>query len=137
MDISKGFFITGAVWLLIGMALGMYMGANENFTLAPVHAHINLLGFTLMTIFGIAYRVVPGLTDNIFATAHFWLHQVGTAVTLIALFMFYNSGSKLAAGILPPATGLIFLGIVAWLFNLLRNRDWQGSAAPARRPQSR
>ena len=54
MNISKAFFITGALWLLVGMGLGMYMGANENFTLAPLHAHIDLVGFVLMTLFGLA-----------------------------------------------------------------------------------
>jgi hypothetical protein len=60
MNISRILLITGALWLLVGISLGMWMGANQDFALAPVLAHINLLGFTLMTIFGIAYRVIPG-----------------------------------------------------------------------------
>lgn len=121
MTISRGFFVIGAVWLLIGMALGMKMAATQDVTLIPVHAHINLLGFTLMTIFGIAYRVIPALNGNIFATAHFWLHQVGTAVTLVALYLVLSGTAPAAEAILPFSSGAIFLGIVAWLINLLRN----------------
>jgi len=42
--VSAAFFATGVICVLIGMGWGMYMGANENFTLAPAHAHLNLLG---------------------------------------------------------------------------------------------
>ncbi len=41
--VSAAFFTVAVLLLLSGMALGEYMGATEEFTLAPVHAHMNLL----------------------------------------------------------------------------------------------
>ena len=46
MDISRGFLVMGACYLLVGVLFGMYMGGSGDHSLAPVHAHINLLGFT-------------------------------------------------------------------------------------------
>ena len=37
----------GAIYLVIGLALGLHMGASHDFRFAPVHAHINLVGFVL------------------------------------------------------------------------------------------
>lgn len=119
MNISRIFLITGALWLLVGISLGMWMGAHQDFTLAPVHAHINLLGFTLMTIFGIAYRVIPGLADTAFAKAHFWLHEVGVLVTLICLPLVIQGNHGLEP-VLAAAEGVIFLGIIAWTINVIR-----------------
>ena len=42
--VSAAFFAFGALCLLGGMTLGMQMGASQNFTLMPAHAHLNLLG---------------------------------------------------------------------------------------------
>lgn len=120
MNISRIFLVTGALWLLVGIGLGICMGAREDYTLGPVHAHINLLGFTLMTIFGIAYRVIPKLAENLWARVHFWLHEVGVLVVLVSLFL-------LASGIMPAIVPVlavseiaVFLGIVAWTINVFR-----------------
>ena len=53
MNISNTFMRLGVLTLIGGMALGMWMGANQNFTLRPVHAHVNLLGFVAMMLFGL------------------------------------------------------------------------------------
>lgn len=119
MNISRIFLITGALWLLVGIMLGMWMGAHQDFTLAPLHAHINLLGFTLMTIFGIAYRVMPDLANSTFATVHFWLHEVGVLGTLIflALVLTGRTGVEM---LLAASEGVVFLGIIAWTVNVIR-----------------
>lgn len=67
MNISRGFLLIGSLYLLVGVVMG---GSGDHW-LAPAHAHINLLGFTLMTLFGIAYRVMPAMSGNTLARAHF------------------------------------------------------------------
>ena len=55
--VSAAFFMTGALCLLIGMCWGMAMAATENFALAPAHAHLNLLGWVTMSIYGTFYAL--------------------------------------------------------------------------------
>ena len=38
------------LYLIVGIGLGIAMGATENFTLRPVHAHLNLLGWTTLAL---------------------------------------------------------------------------------------
>lgn len=45
--------------LLVGLCLGIGMGVAQDFTLAPAHAHLNLVGFVLPFAAGLYYRVVP------------------------------------------------------------------------------
>ncbi len=121
MNISRNFLIIAACYLLIGVGFGMHMGASQNFALAPVHAHINLLGFTLMTLFGLAYRLIPALAGNALGRAHFWLHQVGAAGTLLFLFLLLSGIAPAVAPLMPVFEGLVAIGIVVWLINLYKN----------------
>lgn len=121
MNYSRNFLVIGALYLIIGIGFGMYMGGSQDFTLAPVHAHINLIGFVLMTLFGLAYRLIPALAGNALAKAHFWLHQIGAAGTLLFLFLLISGIAPAVAPMMPIFEGLIALGIIAWAINLYQN----------------
>lgn len=123
MNISRNYLVIGSLYLIVGIILGMYMGGKQEFTLAPVHAHINLLGFTLMTVFGIAYRVMPQLAGNSLAKVHFWLHQIGGLVLLIGLFLLMsgNLSEAVASKVMPVSEIVVFLGMVAWAVNIFRH----------------
>lgn len=56
MDISAICFILAAIMALTGMTMGIYMGAMHDFTLAPAHAHLNLLGWVTLAIYGLYHR---------------------------------------------------------------------------------
>jgi hypothetical protein len=83
-------FITGGLAALTGMGLGIAMGISQDFRLAPVHAHLNLLGWVSMLLYGLYYRGAPRLagrlawTQVLVATAGFvamtgglWLYLQG------------------------------------------------------------
>jgi len=62
------FLKIAALYLVAGMTLGAYMGATENFALAPVHAHVNLLGFMIPTLVGLIGLVRPAVLETRLAT---------------------------------------------------------------------
>lgn len=123
MNISRSFMVMSAIYLIVGILLGSYMGGSGDHSLAPVHAHINLLGFTLMTVFGIGYRLVPGLAEGTLPKAHFWLHQVGALLLLIGLFlMMTGTVAEATIGpVFPILEGAILLGAVLWLVGVVRH----------------
>jgi hypothetical protein len=65
------------VILLVGMLAGITMGILQNFTLAPAHAHLNLVGGVLLFLFGLYYRLVPAAGATTLAKVQGWLHMVG------------------------------------------------------------
>lgn len=122
MNISRSFLLVGSLYLLVGIGLGSYMGGSGDRTLAPVHAHINLLGFTLMTAFGLAYRLIPGLADTVLAKGHFWLHQIGALLLLVGLFLMMSGrvAAETIGPMFPVAEMAVLLGALLWAVNLFR-----------------
>jgi hypothetical protein len=123
MQISRNFLVAGSLYLLVGIVMGMYMGGSGDHTLMPVHAHINLLGFTLMTLFGLVYRVVPELTASSLARVHFWMHQLGVLVLLVLLFLIIGGfAAEARIGPFMPIGEVVILGAtLCFALNLWRN----------------
>ncbi|MBR0938115.1 hypothetical protein [Bradyrhizobium jicamae] len=65
------------VVLLLGMLAGIVMGIRQDFTLAPAHAHLNLVGGVLLFLFGLYYRLFPAVGSTPLARLQGWLHIVG------------------------------------------------------------
>jgi hypothetical protein len=58
-------FITAALaCLLTGMSMGIWMGIAHDFTLSPVHAHLNLLGWVTLALYGLIHRAYPALAQS-------------------------------------------------------------------------
>ncbi|WP_338766893.1 hypothetical protein [Massilia sp. METH4] len=73
------------LYLVVGVAIGIAMGASQNFTLRPVHAHVNLLGWTTLAISGLIYTVFPQTGDTLLARVHFWLLNLALPVMMGSL----------------------------------------------------
>jgi cbb3-type cytochrome oxidase subunit 1 len=67
------FLMLGAAMLVLGVAMGIYMGIVHDFQLSPVHAHVNLVGWVSLSLFGIVYRLFPELQGRKLARLHFLL----------------------------------------------------------------
>ena len=55
--VSLWFFAVAPIYVLIGMGFGIFMGASQDFTLAPAHAHLNLIGWVTMALYGTFYAL--------------------------------------------------------------------------------
>lgn len=78
--IASVMMCASAVLLLIGMLAGVVMGMHQDFTLAPAHAHLNLVGGVLLFMFGLYYRLVPAAGRSAMATVQGSLHVAGALV---------------------------------------------------------
>lgn len=84
-DRSRTWFRLAALHFAGGVALGVVMGASGDHSLFPVHAHLNLLGWVSMALFGLIGTLHPSINEGRCATAQFWMHNVGVPVMLGAL----------------------------------------------------
>ena len=85
ISVSNNFLRLGVLSALVGMALGVWMGANQDFVLRPVHAHINLLGFASMMLFGLFYRAFPAAGRGWLPMSHFVLSVIGFLILMPSL----------------------------------------------------
>jgi len=75
------------IYLMVGVGMGMYMGATQAFQYAPVHAHVQLLGWASMALVGLIYDRFPKAGGSRLGLAHFWLHNLALPVAMVALFL--------------------------------------------------
>ena len=64
------FIVLAAFMLVCGVAMGIYMGIAHDFSLAPIHAHTNLVGWASLALFGLVYRAYPELQQRRLAAMH-------------------------------------------------------------------
>ena len=80
--LAKTCWISSPLYLLVGMAFGIWMSATQDHTLAPAHAHLNLIGGVLLALFGTFYMLVP-------AAAASRLAKVQVAITHLAIWTMF------------------------------------------------
>lgn len=115
-NVDWNYIVIGAAWLVLGMTLGIVMGATNNFQFMPVHAHINLVGFACHAIFGMAYRQWPAMKLSRIAPYQFWIFVIATPITLIGLVFTLTGGPVLPTilGSFGLLTGAILFFIMIW-----------------------
>lgn len=77
MRLAYWFFLVAVLAGLAGMGLGIHMGIVHDFSLMPVHAHANLLGWASMFLYGLFYRADPAAEATRLAKVHFGLAASG------------------------------------------------------------
>jgi hypothetical protein len=113
------FLRLAGIYFLVGVGVGYAMSITENFAQMPVHAHINLLGWVSMAIFGLIYAVWPSAARTRLAKAHFALYNIGLPIMLIALSVFV-AGTKSAGPVIGIGAMLVIIAIVCFVINLFR-----------------
>jgi len=124
---GAGFSCAGVVWLklsvlylIAGVALGIAMGATENFTLRPVHAHVNLLGWATLAVAGLVYSVFPAAGRSRLAKVHFWLLNLAMPVMLGALTVLLL-GNRGVIPVLAISEIVAAGGVFAFALNIFLN----------------
>jgi hypothetical protein len=116
--VSDRFLQLAVLFGLVGMGLGVWMGKTENFTLAPAHAHINLLGWVSMALYGLFYRAIPKAAEGVLPLIHFWVALISYLVMVPALIMFLlgNKGIDMVLGLSTMGVwvGMAVFTIIVW-----------------------
>lgn len=119
--LSKAFILCGVFYIIIGMSVGLYMAANQDFTLRPLHSHLNLMGWVSMLLFGLYYAVVKDAGVGKLPKIHFTLANIGMLMTAPGLFLFYTG--NLDAEILAKlGSSIFFLSILTFGWVVLRTK---------------
>lgn len=105
------------VYLVAGMSMGVFMGATRNFTLAPVHAHVNLLGWVMLAIAAAVFKLWPQAAATRLAQVFFWLYNLCLPVTLVALALLLT-GHPGPEPVLAASEIGVWLGGVLFVLNL-------------------
>jgi hypothetical protein len=111
------FLVLAALMLVVGVGLGIHMGIAHDFLLAPVHAHINLVGWASLALFGIVYRLYPEMAQSRLAGLHFILAAPAAVMFPLGIALSILAERPLVAIV---ASLLWFAGVLLFLANLVR-----------------
>ena len=106
----------GAVFLIVGMIWGIEMGIRQEFSLAPAHAHFNLVGGVLLLVVGLYYRMVPAARDSALAQWQSWLHIVGAVLFPVGVAVVIKKGETF---IILPIIGSLIVVTATAMFALI------------------
>jgi hypothetical protein len=107
------------VILLIGMLAGIVMGVEQNFMLAPAHAHLNLIGGVLLFLFGLYYRLVPAAGTSTLAKVQGWLHMIGAILFPVGVAVVLLKGPSFEVA---PIVGSLIVVVAMALFVVIMFR---------------
>lgn len=110
-----------SLYFVVGVVLGMVMGMANSFQFISTHAHVNLLGWSSMTLFGLIYHSFPSITHNALAKVHFWLHNIGLPIMLLGLVCYALRYNALAVPLMSLGGVLVVIATVTFSINLWRN----------------
>ena len=57
--------------------MGIFMSLSQDFTIRPVHVHVNLLGWVGFFLYALFYRHFPDVSATRLSQAHFWTAIIG------------------------------------------------------------
>ncbi|KLK92882.1 hypothetical protein AA309_12235 [Microvirga vignae] len=100
MTASSLSFKLAVLFVIAGMAMGIGMAASQNHAIMPAHAHLNLLGWVSLFLFGIYYERRPALNASRMALIQVALWSVGTVIMTIAvaaIHLGYHAADPIAA----------------------------------------
>src|SRR6476661_10277390 len=116
MKASSVSFPAAVLMVVTGMVWGIVMAVSHDHAAMPAHAHLNLLGWVSLFLFGVYYRLHPSLDSSRIALVQVAIWIGGTVVMIIGVGLVHTgrvSGEPFAAigSLVAIAAMLVF----AWL----------------------
>lgn len=135
----KAFIRASLLWFAGGVVLGVSIAIHPQWIVyMPAHAHMNVVGFLTMLVFGVGYQLLPRLFGHPLhsqrlAVAHLFAANLGLAGLVLGFLVRVRSESA-ARWLIASGGALFTLGALFWVYNLWRTFD---AAAARQRARAR
>ena len=133
----KAFIRASLAWFALGITLGLAIAAYPPWVVyRPAHAHMTVVGFLTMMVFGVGYQLLPRLFGHALhsrwlAVAHWWMANVGLGGMVTGFLLQPHVGTRSAP---VTATGgtLFALGALGFVYNMWRTFNLADARARTR-----
>jgi hypothetical protein len=120
----------------IGMCLGIWMGVSGDHTLGPIHAHLNVIGWLSLAVFGLYHRG-SGRPATRLDRVQVTCAAIGVPAFTGGLAIYLGTSSEMVEKIVFPiglaGTFLCLGSMILFLIVILRDAR---AGAPALKPQA-
>lgn len=109
-----------AVYAILGMAIGIVMAAMQNFTVAPAHAHLLLLGWVSTFLYGLFFAACPRAAESGLARWHLLAAHGGVVlmvpgIALVKVGVAAGESLAITGSVLSISGIVLFSGLVFML----------------------
>ena len=116
MKASSLSFPAAVLFVTAGMVWGIVMAISKDHSAMPAHAHLNLLGWVSLFLFGLFYHLHPTIDRSRAAVAQVCIWMGGTVVLTVGVGLIHTGraiGEPIAAvGSFIALADMVFFG---WL----------------------
>lgn len=130
MKASTLCFRAAVLLVVVGMVWGLQMAISGDHSAHPAHAHLNLLGWVSLFLFGIYYRLHPALERSKVALAQVSIWIAGVIVQAIGVALVTTGtpqGEPAAAG----GSIVVLLSMLVFGWSVFRAPEGTGVIAQA------
>ncbi len=136
MKASSLSFRAAVLFVIAGMGWGIVMAGTDDHSAMPAHAHLNLLGWVSLFLFGIFYHLHPVLDRSRTALLHCWIWIVATVIATIGIGLVTagnpSIGEPLAGiGSVILLADMMLFAVIVFRRSSAENKVSVGSAIPA------
>ena len=78
-------FQAAVLFVVAGMIWGIVMAISDDHSAMPAHAHLNLLGWVSLFLFGIFYHLHPAIDRSRAASVQVWIWIASTVILTIGV----------------------------------------------------
>lgn len=108
-----------SIYAVIGMAFGIYMGIKQDFSLMPSHAHLNVLGWLSIALYGLVLARFPDMARSRLAFIQGVIAHIGVIVFVpgiaLAILTDHETTQLVMIGsLLVLAGGVLFVPLI-WM----------------------
>jgi hypothetical protein len=123
-------FRAAVLMVIAGMIWGIVMGISQDHSTLPAHAHLNLLGWVSLFLFGIYYHLHPTVDLNPLATRQIWV-WIGATIILTIGVGLVHSGHAIGDPVAAVASLVVLADTLLFGWLVFRSEP-----AELSRPQS-
>jgi len=110
------------LYLILGIAFGLFMHFTVELQWAATHGHINVVGWLTTGLTGVIYAVYPEAGNSGLGKLHFWSYNIGLPFLLVGMMAIYLSPPGwLLELLVVGGGGLVTLGVLAFIINVFSN----------------
>lgn len=117
-NVSVLFFTTATLAVTGGMVWGILMAATHDHTLSGAHAHLNLVGWATMALFGIYYALTARAATGWLPLVHFGFALTGLLALVPGIALALSGGGE---GLAILGSILTLVSMLIFLFTVLRH----------------
>ena len=113
--ITQLYFKTAIIFLIIGIMMGLHMSISGNHNVVGAHAHVNLLGWVTMALFGTYHALTREKAQSRLAMIQYGVYTAGVVIMTPALY-FMLQGNPALEPLVAVGSLIAFAGVLLFAF---------------------